>query len=299
MSALGPQEGALAAERAWPAPAKLNLFLHITGRRPDGYHTLQTVFQLLDYGDELTFDLRPDGVIRRLQGAAGVAEEQDLTVRAAARLQREAGVWQGVDIRVLKRIPMGAGLGGGSSDAATTLVALNALWGVNWPLERLAGLAVELGADVPVFVHGYTAWAEGVGERLRPLRLPERWYVVITPNCTVSTGRVFSDPALTRNTPPIKMVDFAYAETRNDCEHVVRECYPEVARALDWLGRWRGARLTGTGASVFAAFPERAQARRAAAQVPPAWEVFVARGVNRSPLLDRLREVGASVSDGA
>lgn len=288
----------LTAERAWPAPAKLNLFLHITGRRSDGYHTLQTVFQLLDYGDELTFDLRGDGVIRRVRGPNALEEAQDLSVRAARLLQQRAGVRQGVDIRVHKRVPMGAGLGGGSSDAATTLVALNALWGVHWSAQRLARLGLALGADVPVFVHGYTAWAEGVGEHLAPLKVPPAWYVVLTPDCAVSTGQVFSDPALTRNTPPIKMVDFAHAGTRNDCEQVVRGRYAEVAGALDWLGQWGEARLTGTGASVFAAFAERERAREIASRVHSPWRAFVASGVYRSPLLARLGELGESVSDG-
>lgn len=298
MNAVGTYLEPLAAERAWPAPAKLNLFLHVTGRRDDGYHTLQTVFQLLNYGDELTFDVRPDSVIHRPQGPEALDESQDLSVRAARLLQREAGVRQGVNISVLKRLPMGAGLGGGSSDAATTLVALNALWGVHWPPARLAQLGVALGADVPVFVHGHTAWAEGVGEQLTPLEVPAAWYVVVTPACAVSTGRVFNDRTLTRNTPPIKMSDLAKVETRNDCERVVRARYAEVAEALDWLALRGKARLTGTGASVFAAFPERAQARDVAACVPAPWRTFVARGVRRSPLLARLGEVDASVSDG-
>lgn len=289
---------ALGAGRAWPAPAKLNLFLHVTGRRGDGYHTLQTVFQLLDFGDELSFAVRPDGRVLRPEGAAAVDPDADLAVRAARLLQHQAGVRLGVDIRVHKRLPMGAGLGGGSSDAATTLVALNLLWGVGWSRQRLAQLSLPLGADVPVFVHGHTAWAEGVGERLRPLSLPQRWYVVVTPDCTVSTGAVFADPALTRNTPPIKMEDFREVAARNDCEAVVRERYRPVAEALDWLGAWAPARLTGTGASVFATFAERSEAARVVEQVPSRWRAFLALGLNRSPLLARRDEARLLLSDG-
>ncbi len=289
---------ALASARAWPAPAKLNLFLHITGRRADGYHLLQTVFQLLDFGDELTFDVRDDGVVRRPEGPGGVSEDEDLVVRAARLLRSRAGISSGVDIRVHKRLPMGGGLGGGSSDAATTLVALNTLWGIDWPAERLAAMALELGADVPVFVHGHTAWAEGVGEHLRPLTLDEVWYLVITPDCTVSTGAIFGDTALTRDTPPIKMEDFTGASVRNDCEPVVRARYPQVAEALDWLDRHGDAKLTGTGASVFAAFRDRSSAAQVLAQVPARWRAFIALGVNRSPLLEKLHEARVAISDG-
>jgi 4-diphosphocytidyl-2-C-methyl-D-erythritol kinase len=276
---------------AWPAPAKLNLFLHVTGRRPDGYHELQTVFQLLDYGDEIFVEPRADGLVLRPEGAAGVPAESDLVVRAARRLQAAAGCRQGADIRVRKRIPLGGGLGGGSSDAATTLVALNHAWGLGWPQERLAALGLELGADVPVFVHGRTAWAEGVGEQLRPLALPPAWYLVVCPDCAVSTARVFSDPELTRDTPKTTIKGFVSAGGRNDCEPVVRRLYPEVGAALDWLApRARdGARLTGTGGCVFARFDAAAEAEAVLAAMPARWTGFVARGVGESALLARCR----------
>jgi 4-diphosphocytidyl-2-C-methyl-D-erythritol kinase len=274
---------------AWPAPAKINLFLHIVGRRPDGYHLLQTAFQFLDYGDELRFALRDDGVIRRVTPLAGVDEHHDLTVRAAALLKQTGAVGQGVDITVEKRLPMGAGLGGGSSDAATTLVALNRLWGLNLPEERLAELGLKLGADVPVFVLGRASWAEGVGERLTPLQFPEAWYVVVVPPCHVSTAEIFGAPELTRNAPPLRIAAFLSGAGSNQCEAVVRGRYPEVGQALDWLGSYAPARMSGTGAAVFAAFRGEPEARRVAEQVPDAWRAFVARGLNESPLLARRR----------
>jgi 4-diphosphocytidyl-2-C-methyl-D-erythritol kinase len=276
---------------AWPAPAKLNLFLHVTGRRPDGYHELQTVFQLLDYGDEIFVAPRADGLVLRPEGAAGVPAESDLVVRAARRLQAAAGCRQGAEIRVRKRIPLGGGLGGGSSDAATTLVALNHAWGLAWSQERLAALGLELGADVPVFVHGHTAWAEGVGEKLRPLALPPAWYLVVCPDCAVSTARIFNDPELTRDTPKTTIKGFVSAGGRNDCEPVVRRLYPEVGTALDWLApRARdGARLTGTGGCVFARFDSAAEAEAVLAAMPADWTGFVARGVGESALLARCR----------
>jgi 4-diphosphocytidyl-2-C-methyl-D-erythritol kinase len=277
--------------RPWPAPAKLNLFLHIVGRRPDGYHELQTCFQFIDVCDEVTIALREDGAIRRAQGAAGVAPEQDLCVRAARALQVATGTRRGADISVQKRIPMGAGLGGGSSDAATCLVALNRIWGLHLPVDELAALGLTLGADVPVFVRGRAAWGEGVGERLTPLYPPlaptEHNYLIIKPNVFVSTGDVFQDPELTRNTPPITIHGFLAAGGRNDCLDVVRRRYPEVARAIDWLSAYGTARLTGTGACVFLAC-EPAFAREIAGKLPAGFEAFVARGLNDSPLLERL-----------
>lgn len=270
---------------AWPAPAKINLFLHIVGRRPDGYHLLQTAFQFLDYGDTLRFDMRDDGAIRLVTPLPGVAEERDLTVRAAALLQAAGGTGQGVDIVVDKRLPLGAGLGGGSSDAATTLVALNRLWGLNLPPQRLAALGLQLGADVPVFVHGRAAWAEGVGERLTPLALPQPWYLVVVPPCQVSTAEIFAAPELTRNAPPLKIAAFLSGTGSNLCEAVVCRRYPEVAQALSWLGEHAPARMSGTGAAVFAAFSEEAAARRVLVAVPAPWRAFVARGLNVSPLL--------------
>lgn len=268
----------------WPAPAKLNLFLHVCGRRADGYHLLQTVFQLLDYGDRLRFELREDGRVRRPQALYGVSEQEDLSVRAANLLQRETACPFGVDIFIDKRLPMGGGLGGGSSDAATTLVALNELWGLGLSENRLAELGLSLGADVPVFVRGHSAWAEGVGEQLEPIALGARHYLVLHPGCHVGTAEVFGHPELTRNTPRIKMSAFRAGQARNDCEPVVRALYPEVGRALDWLGRFGVARLTGTGACVFVDFPEREAAEQALAQVPSEWRAFVASGVDVSPL---------------
>ncbi|WJW75948.1 4-(cytidine 5'-diphospho)-2-C-methyl-D-erythritol kinase [Thiohalobacter sp. IOR34] len=274
----------------WPAPAKLNLFLHVTGRRPDGYHELQTLFQFLDFGDELRFRLRPDGQVLRSAALAGVSAEADLCLRAARRLQALAGVKAGVEITLDKRLPMGGGLGGGSSDAATVLLALNRLWGCDLTLDELARLGLELGADVPVFVRGRAAWAEGVGERLEPVELPEPWYLVLVPSVSVSTAGVFSAPELTRDSRRITIADFLSGAGRNDCEPVVRARYPEVARLLDWLGQRGEARLTGTGGCVFAAFDSREAAEGVKAELPPAWSGFVARGCNRSPLYRALEE---------
>ncbi len=279
-----------AAERPWPAPAKLNLFLHITGRRPDGFHLLQTVFQFLDYGDDLYFSLRDDGVVQRRSELPGVAPEQDLVVRAARLLQRESGCGLGVEIAVVKRLPMGGGLGGGSSDAATTLVALNALWGLGFDGERLAQLGLALGADVPVFVRGRAAWAEGVGERLQPVELPEPWYLVLVPAVSVATAAVFGAQELTRDCPPITIRDFLAGMGSNVCEPVVRRRFPAVAAALDWLAQFAPARMTGTGSCVFAAFESEAAARQAYAALPAGMSGFVARGTNRSPLLARLAQ---------
>ncbi len=272
----------------WPAPAKLNLFLLVTGRRADGYHELQTAFQLLDLCDRLDFTVRDDGLIRRVAGPDAIAPEADLAIRAARRLQQEAGVTAGADIAVSKRIPAGGGLGGGSSDAATALVALNCLWGLDWPLERLAAAGLALGADVPLFVLGHSAWAEGVGERLSPLELPARHYAVIFPGLAVSTAEIFQAPELTRNSAPTTIRGFLQAGGRNDCEPVVAARYPEVARALDWLSRKGEARLTGTGSSVFAAFPTVEAARAALDGLPAGWTGFAAAGLDRSPLLERL-----------
>ncbi len=271
----------------WPAPAKLNLFLHITGRRPDGYHLLQTAFQFLDYGDALWFEPRNDGRVRRLTEVRGVPAETDLTVRAAELLKAETGCGLGVDIRIDKRLPMGGGLGGGSSDAATTLVALDHLWGLGLGEERLAALGLRLGADVPVFVRGRAAWAEGVGEVLQPIALPEPWYLVVVPPVTVSTAETFGDAELTRNCPPLTIRDFLSGAGGNVCEPVVRRRHPEVAEALDWLSVHGPARMTGTGCCVFAPFARREAADRVLAEVPADWDAFVARGVNRSPLLGR------------
>jgi 4-diphosphocytidyl-2-C-methyl-D-erythritol kinase len=261
------------------------------GRRPDGYHELQTCFQFIDLCDDITIRVRRDGAIRRIAGAVGVAPEEDLCVRAARALKGAADCSLGADITVLKRIPMGAGLGGGSSDAATCLVALNRLWDLRWSAAELAALGLQLGADVPVFVHGRTAWAEGVGERLTPLYPPlapaELNYLIIKPKVFVSTKDVFQDPELTRNSSPITIHGFLASGGRNDCLGVVRRRYPEVARAIDWLSRFGAARLTGTGACVFLVCAA-VEGRDILGRLPPAFDAFLARSLNDSPLLERL-----------
>ncbi|MFZ5722282.1 MAG: 4-(cytidine 5'-diphospho)-2-C-methyl-D-erythritol kinase [Pseudomonadota bacterium] len=271
-----------------PAPAKLNLFLHVVGRRADGYHLLQTLFQLLDAGDSLTF--APADRLE-LNDLPGVPREANLVWRAATALQeqarRQGRPVPGARIRLDKRLPAGAGLGGGSSDAATTLLALNRLWELGLDTGSLAAIGLGLGADVPVFVHGRSAFAEGVGERLSPLALPDRWYVVINPGCHVETARIFRDPSLTRDTPLMTMATLREpgyeTRLRNDCEAVVRRLHPEVADALDWLGQFGSSRLTGTGACVFLATGNEDEARRILQQLPPRFSGFVARGVDRSP----------------
>jgi 4-diphosphocytidyl-2-C-methyl-D-erythritol kinase len=292
VNAGGAPRAVVHGERPWPAPAKLNLFLHIIGRRPDGYHELQTCFQFVDLCDDIYVRVRLDGDIRRLRGADGVSEDSDLCVRAARALQTEADCKLGADIDVVKRIPMGAGLGGGSSDAASCLVALNCLWGLDWPATRLAALGLKLGADVPVFVHGRAAWAEGVGERLTPLHPPfappEDNYLILKPNVFVSTAEVFRDPELTRNSPPITIHGFLASAGRNDCLDVVRRRYPEVARALDWLSFYGHARLTGTGACVFVSIESMERGREIVRKLPPGTDAFLVRGLNDSPLLERL-----------
>jgi 4-diphosphocytidyl-2-C-methyl-D-erythritol kinase len=282
-------------ETLWPAPAKLNLFLHVTGRRPDGYHELQTVFQLIDLCDTIAISLRSDGRIDRPDGPPGVDPEADLTVRAARALQVAAGCRMGATLRVRKRIPMGGGLGGGSSDAASVLLGLNELWGCRMSVDQLAKLGLPLGADVPVFVRGSSAWGQGVGEDLQPLKLPESWYVVIHPRVAVGTRDVFQSPELTRNSPVITIRAFFESGGRNDCEPVVRARFPEVADALDWLGRFAPARLTGTGSCIFAPCATAIDAERLAARVPDRWTSYVARGLNVSPVHALLRARGCPV----
>jgi 4-diphosphocytidyl-2-C-methyl-D-erythritol kinase len=272
----------------WPAPAKLNLFLHVNGRRPDGYHEIQTVFQIVDLADEIRFTPRADGEIRRVEGPAKVPARDDLCVRAARRLQEACRYDRGVDIRLTKRIPLEGGLGGGSSDAATTLVALNEIWGLRLAPSLLGELGLSLGADVPVFVRGETAWAEGIGERLTPLDLPPRHFAIVFPGVGIGTAEVFQAPELTRKTPKKTIRGFLKAGGRNDCEPVVTGRSPEVRRALAWLAKRGDARMTGTGSCVFAAFAERAAAEAALEGLPPEWRGFVARGLGRSPLQERL-----------
>jgi 4-diphosphocytidyl-2-C-methyl-D-erythritol kinase len=280
--------GAAPVESFWPAPAKLNLFLHVTGRRPDGYHDLQTLFQLIDLNDRIGVTVRADGRLERLGGPAEVAPESDLTVRAAQALKLATGTPFGASLSVVKHIPMGGGLGGGSSDAATTLLVLNKLWGCELALPELSAIGARLGADVPVFLHGSSAWAEGRGDRLTAVELPPRWYVVIRPGVSVRTAEVFQAPELTRNSPLITIRGFLESGGRNDCEPVVRARYPQVREALQWLGEAAPARLTGTGSCIFAAFRSEADARAVVARVPDRWTGFVARGLNSSPVHERL-----------
>jgi 4-diphosphocytidyl-2-C-methyl-D-erythritol kinase len=282
-----PARPEVAGTPSWPAPAKLNLFLHVTGRRADGYHELQTVFQFLDYGDELHFAPRRDGLLQRVTQVPGVSEGEDLCLRAARALKALTGCPLGCDIRVDKRIPLGGGLGGGSSDAATTLVALNRLWDLRLSDDQLAEVGVGLGADVPVFVRGAAAWAEGIGEQLTPVLPPEDWYLVVTPPCAVDTREMYADPNLSRATPRVQWADFTAGKVRNDFEPVARRRHPEVARALEWAARHGRARLSGSGASVFVAFAAQDAAERIRAQVPAGWRSFVARGLNQSPLKAR------------
>ena len=278
-----------------PSPAKLNLFLHILGRRPDGYHELQTLFQFLNYGDTLTLTARTDGRIVLEQPLPGVPDEENLIVRAARQLAATAGhTTPGVSIAVDKQLPMGGGLGGGSSNAATTLVGLNRLWGLNRSLDELAELGLSLGADVPVFVRGHAAWGEGVGERLTDANPPEDWFLVIKPPCDISTKEIFSEQGLTRDTPGIKIAPAFEGDAsryRNDCEDVVRKLYPEVNQSLEWLSQFGPARLTGTGACIFGRFPTESAARIIWESKPSGITGFVAKGVNISPLHQKLTEL--------
>ena len=275
---------------AWPAPAKLNLFLHVTGRRTDGYHTLQTAFRLIDLTDILRFTARDDGKVTLRRPLPGVAPEQDLCVRAAVLLKQATGHGGGVEIDLDKRIPMGGGLGGGSSDAATTLVALNHLWRLGLKRAELQQLALKLGADVPVFVFGANAFAEGVGDQLTPLDLPAAWYLVLIPPVAVPTATVFAAPELTRDAKPIRITAFfdglKQRALRNDLEPVVSKRYPEVARHLAWLKQHGEARMSGSGACVYAEFSTESAARAAYARLPQSMRGFVARGLERHPLHD-------------
>jgi 4-diphosphocytidyl-2-C-methyl-D-erythritol kinase len=268
----------------WPAPGKLNLFLHVTGRRPDGLHDLQTIFQLLDWGDALQIEATREPLIERVGGNEAVPAAEDLAVRAALALQAATGAQAGARIRLRKRIPLGGGLGGGSSDAATVLRVLDRLWGTRLGVPALAELGGQLGSDVPVFVQGSSAWAEGRGERLSPVSLPEAWYLILHPGVAVATAGIFQAPELTRNSPLITIRAFSPDLIRNDCAPVVCARYPAVAEALAWLGQFAPARLSGTGACVFARFERAADAERVAGRVPEVWRSFVARGVQESPL---------------
>jgi 4-diphosphocytidyl-2-C-methyl-D-erythritol kinase len=276
------------------APAKLNLFLHVLGRRPDGYHELQTVFQLLEYGDELQFSPTGDDKVSFSCNLKELETADNLVTRAAALLQAFNTQGRGCHIHLLKRLPLGGGLGGGSSDAATTLVALNALWHCGLDQPGLMTLGKRLGADVPLFIFGHSAWAEGVGEKLQITTLPELWYVVITPSSRAATAEIFSHPQLTRNSAAIRIPPFPFSGTRNDCQTVACLLHPEIEQAIGWLGQFSKARIeakmTGTGSSVFAGFGEQAQALAVLAQLPAKFSGFVARGVNRSPLFQGLEQ---------
>ena len=274
-----------------PSPAKLNLMLHILGRREDGYHELQTLFQFLDYGDEMTFSVREDGEIRLLTEFAGVPHDHNLIVKAARQLQAQSGCTLGIDIHINKILPMGGGIGGGSSNAATTLLGLNHLWGLDWSEDQLAALGLNLGADVPVFVRGHAAFAEGVGEKLSPEYPEEPWYVVLVPQVSVSTAEIFSHPLLTRNSLPIKVRPVPKGNSRNDCEAVVTELYPDVRKALNLLGKYTEAKLTGTGSCIFGAFPNEADADKVLHLLADTLTGFVAKGSNVSMLHRKLQDL--------
>ncbi|MGH1440208.1 MAG: 4-(cytidine 5'-diphospho)-2-C-methyl-D-erythritol kinase [Cellvibrionaceae bacterium] len=270
------------------APAKLNLFLHILGQRADGYHELQTLFQLLDYGDTLSFVAQDSPEIVLKPTLAGVSNDDNLIIRAARALQTHAKVNKGAHIHLEKNLPMGGGLGGGSSNAATTLLALNELWSLHLPNEELCSIGLQLGADVPVFIQGRSAWAEGIGEKLSPIDLPEHWFLVIKPDCHVSTADIFSCEELTRDTLAITVAAFFEQGGQNDCEMTVCQRYPEVEKALKWLNKYSLARLTGTGACIFAHFDSEEEAKAVLREVPDYWECFAAKGINHSPALEVL-----------
>ena len=271
-----------------PAPAKLNLFLHVTGRRADGYHELQTVFQFIDLQDTITLTNRPDDQVRRLTRWSAVDEEDDLMVRAARQLASHCGISAGVDIAIEKRIPMGAGLGGGSSDAATVLCGLNRLWDLNLTNHELVEIGITLGADVPIFIHGHAAWAESTGEILTSIDPAEEHYLLVVPPVHVSTAEIFNHPALTRDSSRIKIADFLEGQGHNDLEAVVRQEYPVIDDTMNWLQQFANVRMTGTGAGVFITTESPREAQSIAQQAPAEWQCFVTQGLNISPLHDQL-----------
>ncbi|WP_172587636.1 4-(cytidine 5'-diphospho)-2-C-methyl-D-erythritol kinase [Shewanella xiamenensis] len=275
--------------RNWPAPAKLNLFLHINGRRSDGYHELQTLFQFVDCCDQLDFRVTdtPELILHSNMSNV-VADSDNLILRAAKSLQQSTGYRGGAEIWLDKRLPMGGGLGGGSSDAATTLAALNQLWNTQLSHDELAAIGLKLGADIPVFIHGFAAFAEGVGERLQTVNPAELWYLIIAPDAHVSTAAVFQDPQLPRNTPKLGIDTLLSQPWRNDCQELVVSKYPQVAKALGWLLEYAPSRMTGTGACVFGEFSSQQQALAALAKLPSDMQGFVAKGMNISPLIVRL-----------
>ena len=275
----------------WPSPAKLNLFLHILGRYENGYHQLQSLFQMLDYGDALAFSISSNNTeIKMDTPLEGVPDDENLIIKAARLLARKTKCDKGAVISLNKRLPMGGGIGGGSSNAATTLVALNHLWGTALSEDELAELGLTLGADVPIFVRGLTAFAGGVGEEITPAPQPEQYFLVANPNVHVSTAEVFTSADLPRNTPVMRWEAYEFEKTRNDCQQLVVNRYPEVAKLLQWLVHYAPSRMTGTGASVFATFSDYTLAEQVRAKMPDTWQSFVAKGVNRSPLLDKLEQ---------
>ena len=270
----------------YPAPAKLNLFLHVVGRRADGYHLLQTAFTFIDRRDYLSFSPRSDGQIVRIDGPRDIPADDDLCVRAAKLLQAKTGVREGVSIGLEKHLPLGAGLGGGSSDAATTLIVLNRLWNLGLSRQTLQEIGLELGADVPVFIFGRSAFAEGVGEKLTPIDLPKAWYVVLTPPVHVATELIFADAELTRDSIPIKILDFSTATLRNDLEPVAKRRFPEISHYSQWLSQYAPARMSGSGSAVFAAFSNQQSAEKVLSELPETMQGFVAEGWNIHPLAD-------------
>ena len=278
----------------WPSPAKLNLFLHITGRNATGYHELQTLFQMLDTGDRLAFDINDNGIIAMSESLPGVPDEDNLVIKAARLLARHTGSKQGATIYIDKQLPMGGGIGGGSSNAATTLVALNHLWNCQLSEDELAHIGLQLGADVPVFIHGKTVFAEGVGEKFSPVSVPAAWYLIVNPGVHVSTPAIFGEPDLPRQTPRLQWSDYRYESTRNDCQEIVCKRHPEVAKLLQWLVHYAPSRMTGTGACVFATFSDQQEARDVLAKLPADWTGFVAKGVAESPLQLKRQEVNTA-----
>ena len=274
-----------------PSPAKINLFLHILNRREDGYHNLQTLFQLLDYGDQLSFTANKDPEINIISHLDAVKPEDNLVYKAAKALQQATDCQWGCDIDLDKKLPMGAGLGGGSSNAATTLVGLNYLWQCGLTADELANIGCKLGADVPVFIHGMAAFAEGIGEHLTPVERQQNWYLIITPKIKISTKEIFSNSELTRNAQAIKIRALSEVEYRNDCQSVVETLYPQVKQALDWLKPFGRPLMTGTGASVFCPFDSEEEAKQVLKQVPSSWNSFVAQGINQSPLHKQLKNL--------
>lgn len=268
--------------------AKINRFLHITGQRSDGYHELQTLFQFVDYGDYLSFEVNNTGIINLLTPIEGVHNDDNLIVKAAKAIQ-QGDLTKGVDIRLEKHLPMGGGLGGGSSNAATTLLALNTLWEIGFSTDKLSELGLKLGADVPVFINGITAFAEGVGEKLTPVKIDNPWFLITIPNCSISTAAIFSHKDLPRNTAKLAYNRINIEHSRNDCEKLVIKHYPEVANLMAWLLEYAPSRLTGTGACIFSSFENKQAAEKIQSKLPNGVESFVAKGLSQSPLLTELK----------